>query len=111
MARRTRGKGEGSIPRRRKDGRWIAQMDLGWINGKRRRKSFYGRSRQEVAAKLNDALVAQRRGAPVPTGRRTVAQHMATWLETIRPPAVNVSTWINYKVSIPLTAVLPCATF
>jgi integrase len=98
MARRTRGKGEGSIPRRRQDGRWIAQMDLGWINGKRRRKSFYAKSRAEAAVKLNDALAAQRRGAPVPTGRRAVSQHMAAWLETILPPAVNISTWTSYEL-------------
>lgn len=102
MARRTRGKGEGSIPRRRQDGRWTAQIDLGWINGKRKRKSFYGKSRAEVAAKLNDALAARRRGAPVPNGRRTVSQHMSAWLETIRPPAVNISTWTNYELIVRL---------
>lgn len=36
-----RGNGEGSIFKR-KDGRWAAAVDLGWLGGKRRRKTVYG---------------------------------------------------------------------
>jgi len=52
MARR-RGGGEGTIPKRR-DGHWEARVDLGWENGKRKRKSFYGETRAEVATKLTE---------------------------------------------------------
>ena len=34
-----RGRGEGSITRRA-DGRWMARVDLGWQDGKRRRKTL-----------------------------------------------------------------------
>jgi integrase len=47
MARR--GRGEGSIYRRR-EGRWVGQHE---INGKRR--SFYGKNRRDVARKLTKA--------------------------------------------------------
>ena len=36
-----RGRGEGSITQRA-DGRWMARVDLGWQDGKRRYKSVYG---------------------------------------------------------------------
>ena len=45
-----RGKGEGSIYRR-KDGRWVGQYEVG---GKR--KYIYGRTRKEVATKLTKAM-------------------------------------------------------
>jgi hypothetical protein len=51
MNTRRRGKGEGSITQR-PDGRWVARVDLGWQEGKRRRKAVYGRTRREVADKL-----------------------------------------------------------
>ena len=38
-----RGQGEGSVFQRA-DGRWVAKLDLGWENGKRKRKEFYGPS-------------------------------------------------------------------
>jgi integrase len=52
MARR--GHGEGSIFQR-KDGRWVGTLNLGWQDGKRARKSFYGRTRREVAEALTKA--------------------------------------------------------
>ena len=53
MAGRRRGRGEGSIYRR-KDDRWVGQYE---VNGKRR--YVYGRTRKEVAEKSNKAI-AQR---------------------------------------------------
>jgi hypothetical protein len=38
---RRRGRGEGSIVQRA-DGRWMARVDLGWQDGKRRSKAIYG---------------------------------------------------------------------
>ena len=46
-----RGQGEGSIYQR-KDGRWVAELDLGWEAGKRKRKPIYGKTRREVQEKL-----------------------------------------------------------
>jgi hypothetical protein len=50
LARKRRGKGEGSIYRR-KDGRWVDQYE---VNGKRRYVS--GKTRAEVAKKLTKAI-------------------------------------------------------
>ena len=43
MSTRRRGRGEGSIVQRA-DSRWMARVDLGWQDGKRRSKAIYGRS-------------------------------------------------------------------
>jgi hypothetical protein len=60
MAGRHRGRGEGRIYKRR-DGRWAASLTL--EGG--RRKTFYGRTRQEVARKLQEALRAREEGCPL----------------------------------------------
>ena len=42
-----RGNNEGRIYKLA-DGRWAATIDLGWQDGKRKRKTFYGQTRREV---------------------------------------------------------------
>ena len=56
-----RGNGEGSISRR-KNGGWIAQYAVYAAEG-RKRKTLYGKTRQEVAAKLARALSDRRAGS------------------------------------------------
>ncbi len=96
MARKSRGKTEGYIGQR-PDGRWEAKLNLGWVNGRRRRKCFYGKKRADVAAKLNDAITKQAQGVPISIGRLTVAQFMTRWLDTIKPPIIRPRTYQNYK--------------
>jgi integrase len=49
--KRKRGQREGSIYKR-KDDRWAAAINLGYVNGKLIRKTFYGATREEVKEKL-----------------------------------------------------------
>jgi integrase len=79
MARK-RNAGEGSIFQRG-DGRWCAQLDLGWENGRRVRKYFYGATAAEVQEQLLKARSDNARGIPVAVERRTVAQFLDHWLE------------------------------
>ena len=79
-----RGRGEGSI-RHRADGRWEATLTLTAMGGGRRRKSYFGKTRAEVAGKLTAALKGQADGLPVPSGRSTVAAFLSQWLEAKRP--------------------------
>ena len=46
------------------DGRWMGQADLGWQDGKRRRKSLYGRTKGEVQSKLRETLHRKAHGMP-----------------------------------------------
>jgi integrase len=81
MARR--GKSEGSIFQR-KDDRWCAIVDLGFVDGKRQRKTFYAATRKAVSKKLNDALGRRDRGAVVATNDQlTVETYLDRWLESV----------------------------
>ena len=96
MARR--GANEGSISKR-KDGRWQARVQLGYEAGRRRRKSFYGRTRREVQEKLARALRDLQQGVPVAAdARQTVEQYLRRWLaETVRP-TVRPRTCTTYEM-------------
>jgi len=78
-----RGRGEGSIVRRR-DGRWTAIVSLGWRDGKRRRKSIYGRTRQDVALELTSLLGKRDAGIELPSRGASVEHFLARWLDNVR---------------------------
>ncbi len=80
MAKR-RGNGEGGIYQRESDGKWCASVDLGFVNGKRRCKVIYGKTRKEVAEKLKALHRDQAAGINVATGRQTVKAFLERWLE------------------------------
>ena len=46
--KRRRGKGEGAVYRRANDGLWVGMLDLGVMEGRRRRKTVYGQTEREV---------------------------------------------------------------
>ena len=51
--KRRRGRGEGAVYRRASDGLWVGMLDLGVVQGRRRRKTVYGQSEREVLQKLS----------------------------------------------------------
>ncbi len=90
-----RGQNEGSIYKRR-DGRWAAVVKLGYKDGKRWRKSFYGTTRREVQERLTAALRAHQRGLPVVPERETVGQFLQQWLTECVKPGVRPRTHEGY---------------
>src|SRR5215212_301903 len=82
MAKR-RGNGEGGIYQRESDGKWCASVDLGFVNGKRRRKVIYGKTRKEVADKLKALHRDQAAGINVAPEQYTVEQFLDTWLDEV----------------------------
>jgi len=84
--------GEGSIYRRKSDGRWSASITL--PNGKR--KHFLGNDRDEVARRQRAALKSQDDGLPIVTERQTVAQFMQRWL-VASSPSLRERTWERYE--------------
>jgi integrase len=87
---RKRSNGEGSIYRR-KDGKWCAAItaespcpDDPMIIEKRR-IVFYGDTRREALAKLEEAKVKAQAGAPVRDSTATVAQWLERWRLTSLP--------------------------
>ena len=94
-----RGNNEGSIYKR-EDGRWAGQISLGYVNGKRKRKVIYGKTRKEVAEKLKVALRDQQQGLPVAVERQTVAQFLDRWLADVARPKLRASTLVGYRQKI-----------
>lgn len=92
-----RGKGEGAIYQRESDGKWCATVDLGFVNGKRRRKVIYGETRKEVADKLKALHRDQLSGQTIVTERQTVAQFLDRWLETVVNPHRRAKTASSYE--------------
>ncbi|HEX2350830.1 MAG TPA: hypothetical protein VHI51_20535, partial [Ktedonobacterales bacterium] len=91
------GNGEGSISQRigqdGKPGVWQSRISL--PDG--RRKTFYGKTRQEVARKLAAARRDRDRGLPIVTDERaTVEKHLTDWLARMKPPRVRASTHLRY---------------
>jgi integrase len=95
MAKR-RGSNEGSIYQD-SEGRWRASVNLGFKAGKRSRKLLSGRTRAEVAEKLNAVLSSVHQGLPVNTERVSVGQFLETWLEQAARPKVRPKTFRVYE--------------
>ena len=85
MAKRNsrRGKGEGTIFKR-KDGRWQGAITIGYDeNGKQRRKTVYGSTRAEVRDKL-DEIQRQFSTGTLPSAQLTVEQYLKQWLDVAK---------------------------
>jgi hypothetical protein len=83
-----RGNGEGSISRR-KNGGWMAQYAVYTAEG-RKRKTLYGKTRQEVATKLARALSDREGGLALDADSLTVGEWMERWLEDcLKPPRAS----------------------
>ena len=87
--------GEGSIYQRA-DGRWSAQLDMGWRNGKRQRKLIYGRTRREVQDRLRAALKAKQEGTLRVGSRQSTGKFLQRWLEDSVKPSVRPATYSMY---------------
>src|SRR5680860_460427 len=79
-----RGKGEGSI-KKRADGRWEARLELGWRDGKRRRKYICAKTRQEVQQRLSKARRQLEEQGTLGDERQTVEAFLNRWLAHMEP--------------------------
>ena len=89
-----RGNGEGSI-HRRKDGGWCAQYTVYTANG-RKRKTLYGRTRAEVAAKLAKALSDREGGIIFDADSLRLGDYLQRWLEDSKKGSVKRVTYEGY---------------
>ena len=99
MKSRRRGRNEGSVFQRA-DGRWCAQLDLGWRGGRRARKYIYGDTAAEVQRALLKARADHSQGLPVAPGRQTVEQFLRDWLENSVKPSVRPTTYRSYEQTV-----------
>jgi integrase len=97
---RRRGNGEGSI-HQRADGRWEARLDLGIVNGKRKRVSVYGQTRREVQDKLRESQSEFEAHGRVLEKNVTLSKWLDHWVNNVLPLRVASgtlaqSTFANY---------------
>lgn len=103
MAERRRGRrpsGDGSVYRAA-DGRWRGSVDLGWVDGKRRRKYVAGATQSEALEKLRQAQRAAAAGV-VTDDRITVGSFLERWLTVNLPGSVAGGTLDDYADTIRL---------
>ncbi len=90
-----RGQHEGNIYHRA-DGRWEARLRVGYRNGKRARRSVFGKTRAEVVGKLRAIILAHEQGTLEAPARFTVGQFLAQWLEDSARPKLRPRTFATY---------------
>jgi len=74
----------------------MGQVDLGWQDGKRRRKAVYGRTKREVQDKIREALHRSDRGlAPLPE-QETVGAFLRRWL-VVKQGQVRPRSFDSYE--------------
>ena len=91
-----RGKGEGGI-RRRPDGRWEGTVDLGYRDGRRRRKYVHGSTKSEALAKLRREQQRIASGLPPTDGQRRVGDFLRWWADTVLPGTVAPGSEETYR--------------
>jgi len=95
VAAKRRGRGEGTIFQR-KDGLWCGAVSLGFsVEDKYQRRYVYGKTKQEVLAKVMAARAEDPRNAGNDT-RTTVASFLGKWLTGIKT-SVRSSTFKSYS--------------
>jgi len=95
--KRNRGAGEGSIYQRKSDGKWVGSVNLGYVNGKRKRKVVYGETRQDVSDQMKKLLHDQQQGLPLTTENVSVGVFLTRWLNETAKPSVRPRTYRSYE--------------
>lgn len=99
-----RANGEGTISKRI-DGTWEGKISLGYDgNGKRKRKTVYGKTRQEVREKLDEVKQQLANGTFSDT-RLTVKRYLEQWVEEkarqVKPRTAEMNRYYLQKHIIP----------
>jgi integrase len=82
---------------KRRDGRWVGQLQLEPKDGRRHRKYVYGRTRREALDKLIEVRRLVELGHDGSDERITTAAYLATWLSEVVPGTVKVTTAQGYE--------------
>jgi integrase len=94
VGKRKRVSGEGTY-KKRKDGRWEAQYTVHTPSGTKR-KSVYGRTKDEVATKLRKAIAENEGGLVFEAEGLTIAEYFRHWLEGSVKGSVWHTTYRDY---------------
>ncbi len=100
MAKKKNGNNEGSI-RKRKNGQWEGRYTIGYDSrGKQKQVSVYGKTRAEVAKKINEKVSAIRNGTYIVPRDITLSEWLSIWLTSYAYIKVRPSTYASYQAYI-----------
>lgn len=104
-SRRKKGNGFGTVFQRKgkygKPGLWVGMISAGYdANGKRKRRTIYGKTRKEVQDKLAAMHVAKASGRLGDASKLTVAAYLDQWLHNTARQRVKGQTLDNYEYLI-----------
>jgi integrase len=91
-----RGNGEGTTPYKHKNGLWCVQYTVHTAEG-RKRKTLYGKTRQEAATKLAKAISDRESGLIFDAGNQTVGEYLDWWLHDSTKNTVRQGTFVRYE--------------
>lgn len=80
---------------------WCAQVDLGIVDGRRARRTIYGKTQRAVVQRKTEMLRERQRGTLPRDGSATVRAFLEAWLERKRP-RIRPRTWEHYETNIRL---------
>jgi integrase len=90
-----RAKGEGTIYRRKSDGRWVGMYTVNTVDGLKRR-AVYGKSRKEVRLRLTEAIADRDKELVFDSGNLSVGEYLDRWLEAIQS-TIGELTWKRHE--------------
>ena len=95
---RVRANGEGTIGKRKSDGRWFATVPIGRdADGRVRRRTEYARTKAEAAEKLARMRSSVIDGTMVQPTRQRLAQYLDRWLRDSSRPSTSKNTYRLYE--------------
>jgi len=95
--RHRRPHGDGSL-HRRVDGKWVGVLDLGYIDGRRRRKYVYADTEREALAKLRGQRRALERGQDILASVPTLGAWLTEWLTMKEAEGRRALTLRGYRM-------------
>lgn len=90
-----RATGEGSIYQRASDGRWVGVVDLGWVGGKRVRRTVTARTLRELRPKFRALKARIEKG--VISDEMTVGDWLDYWMAHVAPGRCRQRTLDGYR--------------
>jgi integrase len=90
------GNGEGSITRHKKSGLYMARYTVQTSTGPKR-KTIYGKEREEVAEQLIEALSNRNKGLVFDADNLTLGDYLDRWIHDSVRDTVRQRTWERYE--------------
>ena len=92
--------GSGSISQMQ-NGKWTARIDCGYgIDGKRKIKAFYGKTKSEVRKKLTEFKKEKEDYSQNNAYKMYISDYMMNWLETVKKVALKPTSYDRLRLTI-----------